>query len=66
MCRPGRRAKINLDGAASWKGRSADELLDDLFEPFVEGPADDSCVHLVAVNDGRLMEWIDHAEAVRE
>ncbi|MER9403662.1 NERD domain-containing protein [Mesorhizobium caraganae] len=62
----GRKAKINLDGAASWRGRSADELLDDLFQPFLEGPAKDARVHLVAVNDGRLMEWIDHAETVKQ
>jgi hypothetical protein len=61
----GRPAKINLDGAASWKGRSADELLDDLFGPFLDGPAQGARIHLVAVNDGRLLEWIDHAEAVR-
>ncbi|MGY3532176.1 protein kinase domain-containing protein [Bradyrhizobium sp. USDA 4452] len=59
----GRAATINLDGAASWKGQSADALLDELFAPFLHGPANDNRVHLVAVNDGRLMEWIDHAEA---
>jgi len=59
----GRPAMINLDGAASWKGRSADSLLDELFAPFLDGPPKDGRVHLVAVNDGRLMEWIDHAEA---
>ncbi|MGJ5043079.1 NERD domain-containing protein kinase family protein [Bradyrhizobium sp. HKCCYLRH1062] len=59
----GRPATINLDGAASWKGKSADALLDELFAPFHYGPADDSRIHLVAINDGRLMEWIDHAEA---
>lgn len=53
---------INLDGAASWNGRPADELLDDLFSPFHEGPPDDARVHLVAVNDGRLMEWIEGYE----
>ncbi len=61
----GRNSMINLDGAASWKGRPADELLDELFGPFLDGPPDDSRVHLVAVNDGRLMEWIEHAEAER-
>ena len=61
----GRPSKINLDGAASWNGRSANELLDDLFGPFLDGPPKSPLVHLVAVNDGRLMEWIDHAESVR-
>ncbi|MDE8653211.1 protein kinase domain-containing protein [Novosphingobium album (ex Liu et al. 2023)] len=58
----GRAVMINLDGAASWKGRSADSLLDELFGPFLNGPTNDRRVHLVAVNDGRLMEWIEHAE----
>lgn len=61
----GRSARINLDGAASWNGRSADELLDELFGPFLDGSPKNAPVHLVAVNDGRLMEWADHAEAVR-
>lgn len=60
----GRVAKINLDGAASWNGRSADQLLDDLFAPFRNGASARGPVHLVAVNDGRLMEWIDHSESV--
>ena len=57
-----RKAMINLDGAASWKGRSADDLLDELFGPFLDNPPHDGSIHLVAVNDGRLMEWIEHAE----
>lgn len=62
----GRPAMINLDGAASWRGRSADSLLDELFSPFLEGPTTDRRVHLVAVNDGRLMEWIEHAETEQD
>jgi serine/threonine protein kinase len=50
---------INLDGSASWKGRSADELLDEFFEFFHEGPPDDNVVQLLAINDGRLLEWIE-------
>jgi len=57
-----RKAMINLDGAASWKGRSADDLLDDLFGPFLDQPPKDGSIYLVAVNDGRLMEWIEQAE----
>lgn len=58
----GKKIKINLDGAAAWKGRSADELLDELFEPFQRGAPKLGLVHLVAVNDGRLMEWIESYE----
>ena len=52
------RIMINLDGAAAWNGRSADELLDETFEPFHNARPTDR-VHLVAVNDGRLLEWIE-------
>lgn len=53
--------KINLDGAASWNGRSADDLLDDLFQPF-HHKTPSARVHLLAVNDGRLMEWVESYE----
>lgn len=54
--------KVNLDGAAAWKGRSADDLLDELFEPFHHGPPKPGRIHLAAVNDGRLMEWVESYE----
>ncbi len=55
--------KANLDGSASWQGRSADSLLDELLEPFLEGLPSDDRVHLLAINDGRLMKWLDdHSE----
>jgi hypothetical protein len=57
-----RQVVINLDGAASWKGRSADDLLDELFEPFHFDSPNEARVHLVAVNDGRLLEWIESYE----
>lgn len=62
----GRALKINLDGAASWNGRSADELLDEFFGPFQRGAPEAARAHLVAVNDGRLLEWIDHSESVND
>lgn len=62
----GRAVKINLDGAASWNGRSADALLDDLFSPFQTGAPKDGRAHLVAVNDGRLLEWIEHSDGERD
>ena len=51
--------RMNLDGSASWKGRSADDLLDAFLEPFQHGPPKEDIVHLLAVNDGRLLEWIE-------
>lgn len=55
--------RMNLDGSASWQGRSADELLDEFLEPFQKGAPDEDLVHLLAINDGRLLEWIDRVES---
>ena len=55
--------RMNLDGSASWQGRSADELLDEFLEPFQKGSPDEEIVHLLAINDGRLLEWIDRVES---
>ena len=54
----GLRVRMNLDGSAAYKGRSADDMLDEFLEPFREGPPSKDIVHLLAVNDGRLLEWI--------
>lgn len=54
--------RMNLDGSASWKGRSADQLLDEFLAPFQHGPPKDEVVHLLAINDGRLLEWIERRE----
>lgn len=54
--------RMNLDGSAAWHERSADELLDEIFAPFLAGPPDADIVHLLAINDGRLLEWIEGAE----
>ena len=57
----GLTVRMNLDGSAAWRGRSADDLLDEFLEPFQKGPPSDDVVHLLAINDGRLLEWIDGA-----
>ena len=51
--------RINLDGSAAWQGRSADDLLDEFLKPFQEGEPTEDIVHLLAINDGRLLEWIE-------
>ncbi len=61
----GPKVRINLDGSAAWKGRSADEILDEFLEPFQNGPAAADIVHLLAINDGRLLEWIEGIEQRR-
>lgn len=58
----GTNIRMNLDGSASWGGKSADDLLDEFLEPFKDGPPRDPIVHLLAINDGRLMEWISRVE----
>ena len=55
----GLRVRMNLDGSASWRGRSADDLLDEFLAPFRDGPPAKDLAHLLAINDGRLLEWIE-------
>ena len=57
----GLTVRMNLDGSASWQGRSANELLDECLGPFHDGPAQSSAL-LLAINDGRLLEWIEDTE----
>jgi hypothetical protein len=57
--RDGLVVRMNLDGSAAWRGRSADEILDEFLEPFQEGLPGDDIVRLLAINDGRLLEWIE-------
>lgn len=54
-----RELLVNLDGSASWNDMSANALLDDVFKPFLAGGVRRDLVHVVAVNSGKLMEWID-------
>ena len=49
----GLNVRMNLDGSASWQGRSADELLDEFLAPFQDGKPAADIVHLLAINDGR-------------
>ena len=58
----GLSVRMNLDGSASWKGRSADDLLDQFLDPFQDGRPDEDIAHLLAINDGRLLEWIEDVE----
>ena len=57
--------RMNLDGSASWQGKSADDLLDEFLGPFQNGPPADDVAHLLAINDGRLLEWIEGVEQRR-
>lgn len=55
--------RMNLDGSASWRQRSADEILDEFLEPYQNGPPNQDIVHLLAINDGRLLEWVEGVES---
>lgn len=58
----GLKLRANLDGAAAWNGRSANELLDEFFQPFHTGPPTEDVAHLLAINDGRLYDWLENRE----
>lgn len=53
---------MNLDGSAAWQGHSADEILDEFLEPFQQGIPTEDIVHVLAINDGRLLEWIENGD----
>ncbi len=55
----GRLLRVNLDGSAAWQGRSANALLDELFGPFQQADYSRQNVHIVAINSGKLLEWIE-------
>lgn len=55
----GQHIKINLDGSASWNGQGADALLDALFAPFQQPDYPQDRTHIVAINSGKLLEWLD-------
>ena len=61
----GLTVRMNLDGSASWNGRSADDLLNEFLAPFQQGPPGQDIVRLLAINDGRLLEWIEKSEESR-
>lgn len=55
----GKRLCINLDGAAAWQDKSANKLLDDFFQPFHTPDYSRQNIHIVAINNGKLLEWIE-------
>lgn len=55
----GQALKVNLDGAAAWEGKGANTLLDELFAPFHTPDFPHERIHIVAVNNGKLLEWIE-------
>lgn len=58
----GLRIRANLDGSASYMGRSASELLNKFFEPFQQDDPPPNLVHLLAINSGPLQAWLYEQE----
>ena len=58
----GLTVRMNLDGSAAWQGHSSTELLDDFLAPFQQGRPQEKLAHLLAINDGRLLEWMEDYE----
>lgn len=52
----GLTVRMNLDGSAAWDGRSSTVLLDHFLAPFQNGRPRTNLAHLLAINDGRLLE----------
>jgi serine/threonine protein kinase len=55
----GVRIRANLDGSAAYQGRSAGELLNEFFAPFGSEAFPEKLVHLIAINDGPLLAWLN-------
>jgi len=54
----GRALYVNLDGSASYNGRSSQELLDEFFQPFMGREIPSDRVHILAINSGPLKQWL--------
>lgn len=59
----GPRVSVNFDGSAAFQNRPADSLLDEFFEPFHDGKPPAGEARLLAINDGRLLEWVEGYES---
>lgn len=60
----GKTLRVNLDGSASWQGKSANEILNDFFEPYYRADSNENRreTRIVAINSGKLLEWVDSVE----
>lgn len=54
----GTRIRANMDGAASFQGKTATELLDEFFAPFHACNPPSNLLHLIAINSGPLQAWV--------
>lgn len=51
--------RVNMDASADYRGQHASELQESFFTPFLNGEFPKGLVHLIAINSGPLVEWLD-------
>jgi len=55
--------RANLDGSAAYMGKSANDILSEFLAPFSGPIFPEDQVHILAINNGKLFEWLDeHAK----
>jgi serine/threonine protein kinase len=59
----GLRIYANLDGSAAYEERTARELLDETFKPFLSCTPPQNRIHLLAINSGPLLSWIEETDS---
>jgi len=60
----GRCLQANQDGSAAWRGQRADDLLDPLLKPLQNGDMPPDAVRIVAINSGKLLEWLERQDSL--
>ena len=55
----GRIFKVNLDGSAAYQEQRANEILEAFFEPFHTLVPTRNSTHAIAINSGKMLEWLD-------
>ena len=55
----GRIFKVNLDGSAAYQEQRANQILEAFFEPFHTLEPTHNSTHAIAINSGKMLEWLD-------
>lgn len=55
----GRIFKVNLDGSAAYQEQRANQILEAFFEPFHTLAPTHNSTHAIAINSGKMLEWLD-------
>ena len=59
----GRMFKVNLDGSAAYREQSANQILEAFFKPFHTLAPTRNSTHAIAINSGKMLEWLDERDA---